>query len=235
MDRPLSRVLAAHQPNFLPWLGLLHKVGQADVWVLADDVQFSTGSLTNRNRIRTASGWQWLTVPVLTRGRGRRRICDVEILAEGDWRHKHLQTLEWNYSQAPFYAAYAPAIEAIYRRGWTRLVDLNMALLHWLLDRLGIEVEVRLSSASQLRDERSLRLVDMARACNCEVYLAGSGASRDYLDERAFAKAGVDCRFTAFEHPIYTQCHAGFEPNMSILDLLFNCGSASREVIFGSA
>ena len=66
----MSRVLAAHQPNFLPWLGLFHKVGQADVWVLADDVQYSRGSLTNRNRIRTADGWQWLTVPVLDAGPG---------------------------------------------------------------------------------------------------------------------------------------------------------------------
>ena len=81
----MSRVLAAHQPNFLPWLGLFHKVGQADVWVLADDVQYSRGSLTNRNRIRTASGWQWLTVPVLTRGRGQQRICEVQTQPDGDW------------------------------------------------------------------------------------------------------------------------------------------------------
>ena len=116
----MNRVLTAHQPNFLPWLGLFHKVGQADVWVLADDVQYSRGSLTNRNRIRTADGWQWLTVPVLTRGRGRQRICDVEITPDGDWRRKHCQALRWHYGHAPFFDAYAPAIEDLYAGAWTR-------------------------------------------------------------------------------------------------------------------
>lgn len=231
----MRRVLAAHQPNFLPWAGLFHKVGQADVWVLADDVQFSRGGLTNRNRFRTATGWQWLTVPVLTRGRGDQRICDVEILPDGGWRHKHLQTLECNYAHAPFYDSYAPSIAAIYHRQWNRLLDLNLALLHFLLQQLGMAVEVKLSSALELRQGRTTRLVDMALACDCEVYLAGSGASRDYIDEAAFVAAGVECRFGTFAHPHYRQCHPGFEANMSVLDILFNCGSDSREVIFGSA
>ena len=72
------RILAAHQPNFLPWLGYLHKAAQADVFVLADDVQYTKHGFINRNRVRTSQGWQWLTVPVRTRGRGRQRIYDLE-------------------------------------------------------------------------------------------------------------------------------------------------------------
>ena len=231
----MSRVLAAHQPNFLPWLGLFHKVGQADVWVLADDVQYSRGGLTNRNRIRTASGWQWLTVPVLTRGRGRQRICDVQIQPDGAWRRKHCQALRWHYGRAPFFDAYAPALEDLYARAWTLLIDLNVALLRLLLQLLDLEVEVRFSSQLDLRSERTLRLVDMAKSCDCQVYLAGAGASRAYLDAEAFAAAGIECRFTCFEHPVYPQCHAGFVAEMSVLDLLFNCGPQSREMIFGSA
>ncbi len=231
----MSRVLAAHQPNFLPWLGLLHKVGQADVWVLADDVQYSRGSLTNRNRIRTATGWQWLTVPVLTRGRGRQRICDVQIQSDGDWRRKHCQALRWHYGHAPFFAAYAPAVEDLYAREWTQLLDLNVALLRHLLTLLDLAIEVRFSSQMDLRDERTGRLVDMTKACDCQVYLSGEGASKAYLDVEAFAAAGVECRFTRFEHPVYPQCHAGFVAEMSVLDLLFNCGPQSREVLFGRA
>ena len=231
----MNRVLTAHQPNFLPWLGLFHKVGQADVWVLADDVQYSRGSLTNRNRIRTADGWQWLTVPVLTRGRGQQRICDVEITPDDDWRRKHCQALRWHYGHAPFFDAYAPAIEDLYAGAWTRLLDLNVALLRHLLQLLDLEVEVRFSSQMDLRDERTLRLVDMTKVCGCQVYLAGEGASKAYLDVEAFVAEGVECRFTRFEHPVYPQCHEGFVAEMSVLDLLFNCGPQSREVLFGSA
>ena len=231
----MSRVLAAHQPNFLPWLGLFHKVGQADVWVLADDVQYSRGSLTNRNRIRTVSGWQWLTVPVLTRGRGQQRICDVQIQPDGDWRRKHCQALRWHYGHAPFFDAYAPAIEDLYASAWTQLIDLNVALLRHLLQLLDLEVEVRFSSQMDLRNKRTLRLVDMTKLCDCQVYLAGGGASKAYLDVEAFAAAGMECRFTPFEHPVYPQCHAGFVAEMSVLDLLFNCGPQSREVLFGCA
>ena len=231
----MSRVLAAHQPNFLPWLGLFHKVGQADVWVWADDVQYSRGSLTNRNRIRTASGWQWLTVPVRTRGRGRQRICDVQTQSDSDWRRKHCQSLRWHYGHAPFFDAYAPAIEVLYADAWPQLIDLNAALLRHLLPLLEVEVEVRFSSQMDLPHERTARLVDMAKACDCQVYLAGSGASKAYLDVEAFAAAGIECRFTHFEHPVYPQCHAGFVAEMSVLDLLFNCGPQSREVLFGCA
>ena len=231
----MSRVLAAHQPNFLPWLGLFHKVGQADVWVWADDVQYSRGSLTNRNRIRTASGWQWLTVPVLTRGRGRQRICDVQTEADGAWRRKHCQSLRWHYGHAPFFDAYAPALEALYADAWPQLIDLNATLLRHLLQLLEVEVEVRFSSQMDLPNERTARLVDMAKACDCQVYLAGSGASKAYLDVEAFAAAGIECRFIHFEHPVYPQCHAGFVGEMSVLDLLFNCGPQSREVLFGCA
>ena len=231
----MSRVLAAHQPNFLPWLGLFHKVEQADVWVLADDVQYSRGSLTNRNRIRTASGWQWLTVPVLTRGRGRQQICDVQTEPDGDWRRKHCQSLRWHYGHAPFFDAYAPAIEGLYAGAGPQLIDLNVALLRHLLQLLEVEVEVRFSSQMDLPNERTSRLVDMAKSCDCQVYLAGGVASKAYLDGEAFAAAGIECRFTPFEHPVYPQCHAGFVAEMSVVDLLFNCGPQSREVLFGCA
>lgn len=229
----MSRTLTAHQPNYLPWLGLFHKVGQGDVWVIADDVQYTRHGLINRNRIRTAEGWQWLTVPVLTRGRGQQRIGEVEIEPASTWRRKHWQALQWNYSRAAFFETYAGFLEEFYRREWRLLADVNIALCRYLLEQFGIEVEVRRSAELELRQERSLRIVDMARQCGCDAYLAGSGGSKEYLDEEAFRQEGIECRFSDFSHPEYRQCFPGFEPRMSALDLLFNCGPASREVLFG--
>ena len=229
----MSRVLAAHQPNYAPWLGLFHKLAQADVWVIADDVQYSRHGLTNRNRIRTAEGWQWLTVPVLTRRRGPQPIREVEIDSASTWRRKHWEALRWNYRRASFFDDHAEFLETFYRRSWCRLVNVNVEMIRYILRRLEIEIEICMGSELGLRPERHPRLVDMALACSCDVYLAGSGGSRDYLDAEYFLEAGIECRFNAFRHPTYAQCFPGFKANMSALDLLLNCGDASREVLFG--
>ncbi len=218
------RVLVAHQPNYLPWLGMFSRVAQADVWVLADDVQYSKGGLINRNRIRTAQGWQWLSVPVRSRGRLGQRIGEVEIVAESSWARKHWETLRWNYRQARYFDHYADELAALYEQPWTHLLDLNRQCIAFLLRHLGLEVEVRLSSELALRPERTLRLVDMVRSCQCQVYLAGQGASCRYLEVDVFAAAGVQCRFSAFEQVDYAQCHPGFVAGMSALDLLLNYG-----------
>jgi hypothetical protein len=233
MGAALSRVLAAHQPNYLPWLGVFHKIGQADVWVIADDVQYSRHGLTNRNRIRTREGWQWLTVPVLTRGKGLQRICEVEIDPASTWKRKHWEALRWNYRKASFFEDHAEFLESVYRHTWRRLVDVNLEMIRYVMRRMGIEVEICMGSKLDLRPERNLRLIDMAVLCGCDIYLSGSGGSREYLEQERFHKAGIECRFTAFSHPTYAQCFPGFEEKMSVLDLLLNCGEASREVLFG--
>ncbi len=173
-----SRVLTAHQPNYLPWLGLFHRVAQADVWVLADDVQFSKHGYTNRVRVRTAGGWQWLTVPVRTRRKGGQQIRQVETNGS-NWQSKHWRTLEWNYRSSAHFDDFAPFLASFYAETrWRHLVDVNVALCDFLRGQLGIEVEARLSSSMELRRERSERLADMALACGCDVYLAGAGGSR---------------------------------------------------------
>ncbi len=229
----MSRVLAAHQPNYLPWLGLFHKVGNVDVWVVADDVQFPKHGLTNRNRVRTATGWQWLTVPVLTKGKGSQSIRQVEIDDARNWRDKHLKSLRWNYSKARYFARYEEFLARYYETDWRHLVDLNMEFCRFALGELQIEIELRRTSEFEVREDRTLRLLDLALALDCGVYLAGAGSSRQYLDLDVFEQAGIECRFSKFSHPVYPQCFPGFEPSLSTLDLLLNCGPASREVLFG--
>jgi len=229
----LNKTLAAHQPNYLPWSGLFSKLAVASVWVVADDIQFAKHSFTNRNRIRTNEGWQWLTVPVRTGGRGAQEISAVEIDDSAPWRRKHLEALRWNYHAAPAFAEHESFLGKFFAREWTSLLDANLTLIRYLLDCFDINAEPVMSSSLDLREERSERLVDMVVACGCDSYVAGDGASEDYLDRRAFAEAGVELRFINFKHPTYDQCFPGFEPNMAAVDLLFNCGVQSREVLLG--
>ena len=65
-----------------------------------------------------------------------------------------------------------------------------------------------------------------------DTYLSGTGA-RDYNDEDSFAARGVEIAYTEFQHPVYPQVAEPFVAGLSILDLLFNCGPASRDYILG--
>jgi hypothetical protein len=227
------RILAAHQPNYHPWLGLFHKVARADVWVLADDVQYSHPGFTNRNRIRTADGWSWLTIPVRTRGQAQQRIGQVEVVDHA-WQRKHWTAIRHAYHQASHFETGSDFLESFYADvSRERLLDVNVDLIGWMLEQFGIDVEIRFSSQLELRPERTERLVDMVRACDCDAYLAGDGGSRDYLRPECFEDAGVQLLFGEFEHPVYAQCHDGFEAKMSAVDLLLNHGPAEARRMMG--
>ena len=85
-------IVTAHQPAYLPWLGLLHKAALADTFVLMDNVQFEKDSFVNRNKLRSPEGWRWLTVPVLSREYGEM----VRLYATGD-SAAALKSAVWAY------------------------------------------------------------------------------------------------------------------------------------------
>lgn len=210
-----------HQPQFLPWLGYLDKIDQAEVFVALDDVQFKKNEWQNRNRIRTAQGWQWVTVPVLHRF--GQLVKEVRINPSEQWRAQHLRALEMHYARAPFRDSYLRQLADLYREPWERLGDFNLAVLRWLLRAFGITTPIRLSSEWSLRNEATGRLVDICGAVGATRYLSGPGADA-YMDKDRFQAAGLTLDRQAFHHPVYAQCYEPFLPGMSAIDLLFACG-----------
>ena len=101
---------------------------RADVFVYYDDVQYDKHGWRNRNRIKTQHGPLWLTVPVRHRGRGLPPIVDVEIDNRTPWARKHVASIRQAYARAPYAGEYVPAIEELLVRGWTRLVELDIAV-----------------------------------------------------------------------------------------------------------
>jgi len=220
-------VLAAHQPQYLPWLGFFDKLAQADVFVLLDDVQFKKNEWQNRNRIKGPSGPQWITVPV--RHRFPQTVAEVEVSETEPWRRKHQRALESNYGKAVYFADEMPLLAAVLDRPWTLLAPLNVELIRRLAARLGIDADIRLGSEIEAREHPTLRLVDLCRKLGADAYL--SGADGDYLDQDLFDEASIELRFQRYEHPTYTQLHGDFEPYMSVVDLLMNCGEDSLSII----
>jgi hypothetical protein len=218
------------QPSYLPWLGYFDQMFKSDVFVVYDDVQFDKHGWRNRNRIKTPQGPQWLTVPVLTHSQGKPSNRDVRIPPGDPWRRKHLQALRTHYAKAPCFGAIFPRIEGLLARDWEYLWELDVAALEAVADLLGLRRAIHLSSSLGIDGEPTERLVGICRALGADAYLTGD-AARDYLDEAAFASAGIRLEYHNYTHPTYAQLHGDFCSHLSIVDLLMNHGPRSLEIL----
>jgi len=221
---------AAHQPQFLPWIGYFHKMANCDIFVYVDDVQYKKGEFQNRNKIRVAEGWIWLTVPVITKGKLDQKIKDVEINPNHEWKIKHLKSIEYAYKSAKYYKDYIGDVSSFYNTSWEKLNLASMHLINLFRNKLNINNQTHFSSEFNITTTRSQRLVDLCKTTGADTYLSGQGA-KEYLDESLFSKNKIKVIYQAFKHPVYSQVYQPFEPYMSVLDLLLNCGPESREIL----
>ena len=227
-----TRTIAILQPGYVPWLGFFDQMLRSDIFVIYDDVQFDKHGWRNRNRIKSANGVQWLTVPVLHRGRSAQLIPDVEINNTVPWGRKQLATIRQCYAKAPFLDQYWGEIEEVLSHPWTHLIDLDQAFVDRMCSWLGVRGELVRSSELEVDGDRSERLVKICRALGASHYLTGD-AARSYLDPREFEQNGIRVEFQNYQHPSYPQLHGDFVPYLSALDLLLNCGDESARVLRG--
>ena len=228
-------IVAIHQPHFLPWLGYLQRMAQVDLFVLLDHVQFERRNYQNRARIRMDGAARWLTVPVIQRSQRElitEKLVDNRGCGARAWSTSHYSTLRHAYGAAPHFETYAGEMRRIYDAKWERLVDLNEAALEFLRQALGIRTPLVRSSELAVEGARGDLILDICGAVGAQTLLAGLGGSRGYLDAQKFARAGVRIEFQRFVHPAYPQCGGGpFIAGLSALDLLFNCGPRSGELL----
>lgn len=228
-------IVSINQPAYLPWLGYFERIAVSDLHIVLDHVQFEKNSFTNRNKVRTKEGSTWLTVPLSTKGRfGDLAINGLEFAANDPWAKKHWATLRQVYARAPFFARCAPAYEQLYAQAWPSFMPMVRALLEQQLRDLGIETPLRYSSEMNIGGTKSELVLNLCREVGATTYLSGA-LGKNYLDEASFAAAGIGVRYQDYQHPTYAQCQPGFAPYMCALDLLFNHGPASRDILLQRA
>lgn len=224
-------IVSINQPAYLPWLGYFERIATSDLHIVLDQVQFEKNSFTNRNKVRTKEGSTWLTVPLATKGRfGGMAINTLEFAANEPWQKKHWATLRMNYARAPFFPAYAPAYEALYARTFAGFMPMVRAFLEQNLHDLGIATPLRHGSEMNATGAKSELVLNLCRAAGATSYVSGAHG-RDYLDEASFEAAGIAVQYQDYGHPTYAQCQPGFVPFMGVLDLIFNHGPASLDVL----
>jgi WbqC-like protein family len=225
-----DKTIGILQPGYLPWLGFFEQLYRCDVFVLYDDVQFEKGSWRNRNRIKAITGPQWLTVPVLLKGRRFPVIKDVRINKAVPWQKKHTLSISQSYRKAPFLARYEEEFFSKLEKPWDWLVDLDLELIQWVAAELGITTPMLRSSEMGISGAGVQRLIEIIFSLGGTRFYEGS-AGRSYIDVSVFERAGITVIFQDYAHPVYPQLHGDFMSHLSIIDLLFNCGPQSLSIL----
>ena len=225
------KTIAIMQPTFLPWIGYFAMIEIVDTFVFLDSVQFAKRSWQQRNRIKTPKGEHMLTVPVMSKGLSDQLIKDVCINRDEKFDHKFLNTITANYAKSPYYKEYFPEIKSIVERNTNNLCQLNIELITWLMRCLGITTKVLSSSELALDGKKADLLSEICVSLGATNYLSAPG-SKAYIDESdAFVSRGIQVSYHHYEHPVYPQLWGEFIPYLCTLDLLFNCGPGSREIV----
>lgn len=222
------------QPGYLPWLGFFELLSRSDVFVVYDDVQFDSGGWRNRNRVNTKNGIRWLTVPVILVDGKATSINRARIDAGQPWKRKHIKTIEQSYSNTRFFSTYFPGIKDVIERSSDLLVDLLLDGIKVIADFLGLKRTVLFSSQlGQAGTDRVDRLIQICKAVGGTAFYEPAGG-KTYLgapEIERFRQNGIAFEFQRFQHPVYRQGGQDFVSHLSVIDLLFNEGNASLQII----
>ncbi|MFH1386576.1 MAG: WbqC family protein [bacterium] len=228
------------QSSFLPWLGFFDLVKKADKFVFLDDVQYTIRDWRNRNRIRTANGWGWLSVPVvLERSYYEYKINEIKLNNQINWKAKHLNAIVNSYNKSPYFDQIFPELEKAINKQHNYLVELNHDIIYMLCDYLGLNRQKfvfaeKLEIPNEIKSNERLIAI-MEKMGGVKEYLSGV-AAKSYLKEELYEKRGIKVLWQDFPYPYYQQLLWGgdkFISHLSVLDLLFNHGKESLDIISG--
>lgn len=226
------------QPSYIPWRGYFHQIAKADIFVFYDDVKYDKNGWRNRNRIKTPQGGQWLTIPVFSKGieSNQTPIHQVRIDWHQDWAQKHWNAIQTNYGKAPFFDRYAPLLAEFYRQRPELLAEFTIPLTIRIARALGITHTryLRSSEMEGLQGQKTDRLIDILTRLGADEYLSGPSA-RDYIEPEKFEQAGIRLEYMVYDYPQYPQLYPPYDPQVSILDLMFMTGSDALDHILSKS
>jgi hypothetical protein len=229
-EHMMTRV-AVIQPSYIPWRGYFDMIQQVDLFVFYDDVKYTKQDWRNRNRIKTRYGLQWLTVPVNSDAT-KCNINEVLIANEKAWGDHHWRVLQMEYGDAPFFSQYTDFFKEVYTRQWDKLAELDCYLTIEICKFLAIKAEFVQSSAYQSQGHSTAKLIDLLQKVGATYYLSGP-AARNYIDVTLFNQAHIELEYVKYDYLQYPQLHGDFEPQVSVIDLLFNVGADASKYIRG--
>lgn len=222
--------LAILQPSYIPWIGYFEQIIHVDIFVFYDDVQYTKNDWRNRNKIKAHNTDIWLTVPI--KQSTNRKINEVLMDDTKNWRVKHLKTIKQFYSKSKYFNDIYPLLENSINSNVTSISTLSINIIKDLVKYLELDTKLYLSSELNISGDKNTRLINICRHFNVANYYSGL-AAKDYLDIELFKTNNINITFQNYNHPSYGQLNGNFLPYLSIIDLLFNHGKQSVEIIKG--
>jgi len=227
------KTVAIIQSNYIPWKGYFDIIDRVDEFILMDDVQFTRRDWRNRNKIKTSSGAKWVTIPVNVKGKYFQKINATKVV-DDSWARSHWSAISQSYRDAEYFGEYAPIVESVYEqaRELEFISDINELFIMSLCRVFGIDTPIRRSSEFSMDADKNLRLINLCKDVGANKYLSGPAAS-SYMDVDLFRSYGIDVEWMNYDsYPTYSQLHGDFLHGVSMLDVLFCCGSSSKDMIF---
>jgi hypothetical protein len=219
----MLKKIAIHQPDLFSYYGFFDKIYKCDELIFLDHVQIqiSRKAWTNRDRIKTTRGIRWFVVPL--EKVSCNKINDIYISSDHKWKSSFLNLIYENYKNAKFFNEIYRFVEECFLINEQKLIDFNLKILSKIFIKLGIKKKIHLSSQLNPEGHKNLMLINLIKNINGDVYLSGAGA-KAYIDENFFLSHNIKVLWNTFSAPVYEQLHGKFEKDLSILDILFNCG-----------
>jgi len=223
----VGKKVAILQSNYIPWKGYFDLVNSVDEFIIYDEMQYTKNDWRNRNKIKTAQGVQWLTIPV-KQGSLSQTISETKT-ASDNWSLKHAKTLALAYGRSRHFREFWPQFESLYLAGREHFLSrLNFEFMCAVNGILGIDTQITWSSDYRLVGDRSERLVNLCKQAGADEYITGPSAL-DYMQPESFRRSGINVKVADYSgYPEYIQLYPPFEHGVSILDLIFNEGLNAR-------
>lgn len=217
------------QPTYLSWVGFYKVIDWADKYIFLDDVQYENHSWQSRNRIKSANGELFLSIPIIRNF--PQNINQVKINYSRDWIKDHLKSMQMNYSRANFFQEFFPLLESFYQAKPAGLLELNVDIIKGICKFLDIKADFYFSSDLDIGDlQKNRKVTAILKKMGADQYVYGAGAW-EYMKQEIELYNNIRLIPLKFDHPVYNQLYGEFLPYLSIIDMIFNCGKDESTAI----
>ena len=225
------------QPSYIPWRGFFHQIIKADLFIFYDDVQYDKHGWRNRNRIKTSQGLQWLTIPVHTKGSVLESIPinRMKVNWNKPWNLHHWRAIQFAYGKSPYFHVFKDFFMEMYSRKPVLLADFTIQTTIEMSRMIGITQTnfMRSSELDDIKGEKTDRLISILKKVGANHYISGPSA-KNYLEPEKFYQSGIQLEYIDYDYPNYEQLYPPYEPQVSIIDLLFMTGHNALKYILGA-
>ncbi len=196
--------------TYLGPIQLFAHLNDGDTVTVEQHCNYERKSYRNRCNIVGANGLLSLSVPVSNIKNSKVVTKEASISYDTEWQKQHWRSIVSAYNGSPFFEYYADDFEPFYNKPITSLLEFNMGLFNTVIESLELDIEIKLSESYKIEGNNIQDLRPLILSKN-----------HIHLDEE----------YQTIEYrQVFREKH-GFIPNLSILDLIFNKGPESIDIL----